>query len=144
MKNMASFISHLAILKLQNAARDYYRLAAHAHLVNSARRAFDFQTNPAGTINKITLFNSKLVNAIHRINPGGVVIHEITTQRSGRAARRRIFTDVLSDKESRVRPRLANFHRLAREGITASRASTRKAVAGVDFFQQRNIRLAPS
>src|ERR1044072_2752748 len=62
-------------------------------------------------------------------------MNEISAERTTRAARRRIFGNVVSrSKESRVRTRLTDFERLARKRVT-----TRAAVSRVNVRQQRRV-----
>src|SRR5439155_9498914 len=101
--------------------RHHHRLSAHAHFFDIARRALYFQTDTTGTIDEIPLFDDKLVDAVRRIDASRIVVNEITAQRSRRTAGRLIFADIFSDKEPRVRARLADFDRFAREGVTSRR-----------------------
>src|SRR5687767_15581694 len=100
--------------ELHNTLRHDHGRATDAHFIYSSRRAFHFQANAARTLDEVALFNHKLVNAINRFDASRIVMNQITTQRPGRAARRRILTDVLADKEACMRPSFANFECFAR------------------------------
>src|SRR5439155_26669903 len=103
--------------------------------------AFNFQPHAAGAVDEIALLDHKLVNPIDRIDASRVMMNQITSERSRRAARRRIFTDVLADKKSRVRAGLAYFDGFPRKRITTG-AAGEKIKALVNLFEQRQIHFA--
>ncbi len=74
------------------------------------------------------VLDHKPVNSINWIDPGRAVMNQITAERSGGAARRRVFTNIHPDKKSRMGARLTNFDRLARE-----RVATRAVQSFQDF-----------
>src|SRR5690349_16135884 len=62
-------------------------------------------------------------------------MNEISAERTTRAARRRVFGNVVSrSEEPRVRTRLTDFERLARKRVTTS-----AAVSRVNVRQQRRV-----
>src|ERR1043165_6849493 len=124
------------ISEFESTASNYHRRSAHAHFFNFSGRAFDFQADAARAFDEVTLFDPKLINAVRRFHSGRVVINEITAQGTGGAPLCGILSDVLTDKEARVRPSTANFNCLAREGITSHDAGRGKAVALINLFQQ--------
>src|SRR5712671_4209670 len=125
-------LPHPGSSKLQRSPRHHHRGSAHTHFFNFAGLAFHFQANPAGPINEIALFDHKLVNTIRRINSRRVMMDQVTSQWPSRAASRWIFTDAHADKESRMRARFTNLHRLASEGIASGPAAK-------DFAPLKNV-----
>src|SRR5262249_45419878 len=124
--------------KLQHTARDYYRHAADAHFFNLPGCAFDFQPDATGPIDEIALLDHELVNVIDRVDTRRIVINQISAERAGRTSRGRIFANVHAHKETRIRPPLPYFDRLARERVT-SRTATKDLTALEDFIEQSLI-----
>src|SRR5689334_13116713 len=89
-------------------------------------------------MNKIALFNHKLITPVFRFEIQSAVVDKITAERTARASGRGIFRNVVRGrKETRVRTRRANLERLARERMT-----TGATVPRVDVCQQTRIDLA--
>src|SRR5438552_8021106 len=114
-------------LKLQNSPRYDHRRSTHANLLNFTFLAPDLEADPAGTINEIALLDHEFVNTIDWIDTGRTMMDQITAQRPRGAAGGRIFTNVLSNKEARMRARFANFDRLASECVATGCATERIA-----------------
>src|SRR5439155_19682629 len=83
----------------------------------------NFQTNPAWSINEISLFDHKLVNATDGLNSRRAVMDQVTAERTSRAARRRIFTDAHTHKEPRMHASCVNLYRCALKGIVTGAAA---------------------
>src|SRR5262249_7348702 len=84
------------------------------------------------------LLDHELVNVIDRVDTRRIVINQISAERAGRTSRGRIFANVHAHKETRMRPRLTYFDRLARERVT-SRTATKDLTALEDFIEQSLI-----
>src|SRR5260370_34891690 len=126
--------------KTQEPPRDHNRSPADANFFNLARLALHFQTNAAGAIDKISLLDHKSISAIDWIDVRGAMLNQITSERSRRAACGRVFTNVHSDKKSRVRAGLADFERLARERVaTRPVQSSQNLATRKDFVEQRLV-----
>ena len=108
-------------------------------MLNFAGLALNFQTDAAGTVDKIALLNHEYVNALKRIDPSRAMMNQITAQRPRRAARRRVFANVLADEEPRMRARVADFNRLARERVATGGIRFREIAAFINLFEHRHV-----
>ena len=100
--------------------RNYDRRSANTNHIDRSEFACDFNVDSAGTVHEIALLNNKSISSVARLDISRAVMHEVSSQRAGGAARCRVFRNVVGRrKQARVRARFANLDRLATERVAA-------------------------
>src|ERR1043166_5637902 len=121
--------------KDHRTARHQHRLPTDFHFLDSSFAPFNVEIDPARTMNKVTLFDHKLITAVLRFDVQCAMMYEVSAERAARTARRRIFGNVVGRREeTSVCPRRADFQCLARKRVT-----TRRLVPLIDVREQRRI-----
>ena len=114
------------------SSRNEHCLSTDLHFFDVTWLPLYFEVNPAWPVDKITLLNDEFISAVIRFQRQAAVMHKVSAQCSARAARRRIFGNIVCRSEkARMCTRLANFECFARERVT-----TGAAVTSVNISQQ--------
>src|SRR5829696_2213477 len=118
-------ISRSSMIGNHLAARDEHGQPANLYFLDVSFLPFHVEVDATRAVDEVALFDHKLIPAILRLQTQSTVMNEISAQRTARAARRRIFRNVVGRcKEARMSTRRAYLDRLTCERVTTSAAVT--------------------